>query len=106
MRDIASQTGFHITGAMAVVTKHSVVRKIAAGRPDEADIQQIIHFGSTMQQLISQPADTIRNMKEPELPVMILRKPRNGWYRYPAQKDSKCRDAICSWLYNNITAKR
>lgn len=68
MRDIASNAGFHIIGAMTVVTEHSVVHKIAAGRPDEADIRQINRFGTAMQQLISEPADTIRNMKEPELP--------------------------------------
>lgn len=68
MRDIACNAGFQIIGAMTVVAEHSVVCGVATGRPDEEDIKQIKMFGETMQQLISEPLDVIRDSKEPEIP--------------------------------------
>lgn len=68
MRDIACNAGFQIIGAMTVVAEHSVVCGVATGRPDEEDMKQVKKFGETMQQLISEPLDVIRDSKEPELP--------------------------------------
>lgn len=45
MKNIAIQSGFKILGAAAIVTEHSIVRKVGAGRPNEEDKSVITVFG-------------------------------------------------------------
>lgn len=44
MKTILESCGFNVTGCMAVVTEHSLVRSIAKGRPDMYDIIKIEEF--------------------------------------------------------------
>lgn len=44
MKDVAVQNGFRAIGAAAVVTEHSVIRSIAAGRPDPKDMAFLKDF--------------------------------------------------------------
>lgn len=57
MKNIASQSGFKILGAAAIVTEHSVVRKVGAGRPNEEDISVITEFAKGLK-------NKIENMNE------------------------------------------
>lgn len=53
MRDIAENNGFLPVGAAAVVTEHSVIRSIAAGRPDANDMAFIENFCSELKKKIA-----------------------------------------------------
>ena len=44
MRDIAADRGFFPIAAAAVAAEHNVIRSVAAGRPDEADMEFIKRF--------------------------------------------------------------
>jgi ferredoxin len=52
MKNIASQSGFKILGAAAIVTEHSVVRKVGAGRPNKEDISVITAYGKELKNKI------------------------------------------------------
>lgn len=44
MKDIAESGGFKVIAAVAAVAEHSIVRKFAAGRPDDRDKQLMQNF--------------------------------------------------------------
>lgn len=44
MEDLAEEAGFRVIGAVAAVAEHSIVREVAAGRPDEKDTAQLQEF--------------------------------------------------------------
>lgn len=48
MKNIAGQSGFKIIGAAAIVSEHSVVREIGAGRPNKEDISLLTAFGKEL----------------------------------------------------------
>lgn len=52
MKDIATENGFLPIGASAIVTEHSVIRSIAAGRPDAKDRVFIEEFYSELKKKI------------------------------------------------------
>jgi len=52
MKDIATENGFLPIGASAIVTEHSVIRSIAAGRPDAKDRVFIEEFYSEVKKKI------------------------------------------------------
>ena len=45
MEDAANAAGFQVVAAVAAVAEHSIIRKFAAGRPDEKDAGQLKDFG-------------------------------------------------------------
>jgi len=53
MKDIAENNGFLPVGAAAVVAEHSVIRSIAAGRPDANDFAFIENFCSELKKKIA-----------------------------------------------------
>lgn len=50
MEDLAKASGFRVTAAVAAVAEHSIVRKIAAGRPDAEDQKILEGFGETIRE--------------------------------------------------------
>lgn len=44
LTDILSETGFDVVGAGAFVARHSIFPKVAAARPDDADIESLRQF--------------------------------------------------------------
>lgn len=52
MKDISEENGFLPIGAAAIVTEHSVIRSIAAGRPDAKDRVFIENFYSELKKKI------------------------------------------------------
>lgn len=44
LQDIAEECGFVTVAAMAVVTEHSIYRRLGAGRPDDADMEDLLYF--------------------------------------------------------------
>lgn len=51
LRDIASECGFVSVAAAAFVAEHSIFPKVAAGRPDENDLQIARDFGAKSSQI-------------------------------------------------------
>lgn len=48
LEDLAKAQGFNIIAAISAVAKHSIVNKIAAGRPDADDEMKLALFGKTI----------------------------------------------------------
>lgn len=85
MKDISEENGFFPIGAAAIVTEHSVIRSIAAGRPDAKDRAFIEAFYSEQRKkILSIPSEKIfakltipgkkpyrRYMKLPMVPVAM-----------------------------------
>ncbi len=46
LEDLARTAGFHIIAAVTAVAEHSIVRRIASGRPDAQDRQQMMEFSA------------------------------------------------------------
>lgn len=53
LQDLLTQGGFVCTAAVAAIAEHSVVRGIAAGRPDAADQDILRNFAAQIQQHLS-----------------------------------------------------
>lgn len=64
LEDIAAERGFRPAAAVAAIAEHSVVRNIAAGRPDAADEEKLRGFASEiLAKLSSADAD-----RKPQIP--------------------------------------
>ena len=50
MADYAEKAGFHVIAAVSAVAEHSIVHAYAAGRPHDADCQELAGFGSQILQ--------------------------------------------------------
>lgn len=48
LKDRAEDAGFIVYGAVAAVAEHSIMRKFAAGRPDEKDREELWSFGKEL----------------------------------------------------------
>lgn len=63
LEDAAKQAGFRVIAAVAAVAEHSIVREIAAGRPDTQDVQQLSAFAKQILDKFS-----AGNTTEPAIP--------------------------------------
>lgn len=63
LQDLVKKAGFRVIAAVAAVAEHSIVRKVAAGRPDKQDVHQLLEFAKEIQKKISS-GDTM----EPNIP--------------------------------------
>lgn len=50
LEDLAREAGFQVTAAVAAVAEHSIVRRIAAGRPDAEDRATLEDFGRAIRE--------------------------------------------------------
>jgi ferredoxin len=66
LRDVVSDNGFKVIGAAAVATEHSVFPDIGAGRPDEADAEEIVSFTQRFADLLARADKDC--LVEPSLP--------------------------------------
>ncbi len=48
LQDLAESSGFSVVAGVAAVAEHSIVREIAHGRPDNADLQSLRGMGKTI----------------------------------------------------------
>ena len=63
LEDAAKQAGFRVIAAVAAVAEHSIVRQVAACRPDAQDAQQLFDFAQQIQAKLS-----AENCSEPAIP--------------------------------------
>lgn len=54
LKDRAEEAGFLVYGAVAAVAEHSIMRKFAAGRPDEKDREELQSFGKELKKKLEQ----------------------------------------------------
>ncbi len=54
LNDILSATGFRVVGAGAFAAQHSIFPRVAAGRPDAADIEQLARFGESCRKALAE----------------------------------------------------
>lgn len=53
LQDLLEQAGFHVIAAGAFVAQHSIFTKVAAGRPDERDLEIMAQFGAKCREKLS-----------------------------------------------------
>jgi len=53
LNDILSSAGFRVVGAGAFAAQHSIFPRVAAGRPDDSDTKQLIRFGESCREALS-----------------------------------------------------
>lgn len=71
--DIVTQNGFTVISAAAFIAEHSIMRKVAAGRPDKDDIRKIKSFAVRSANKLSE--------LQPSQPPSTLAIPGNRPYR-------------------------
>ena len=49
LQDTANALGFKVVAAMAIVTEHSIYRRVGQGRPDDADLEDIHYFARAIE---------------------------------------------------------
>ena len=45
LKNLLTQQGFRVIAAVAAIAEHSILRQYAAGRPDAADLAELLNFG-------------------------------------------------------------
>lgn len=53
LEDVSRAAGFEIVAAVAAIAEHSIVREVAAGRPDAADREELANFGTKIAEKIA-----------------------------------------------------
>lgn len=53
LQDVLERSGFRVAAGIAAVAEHSIVHRIASGRPDADDLIKLREFGGALQQLLS-----------------------------------------------------
>lgn len=75
MNDILKEQGFRIGASTALLAEHSMVRSVAAGRPDESDRQEMKGFASKITAKLNDPS-----WEEPQVPGD---RPYRDWKQMP-----------------------
>lgn len=65
LEDAAREAGFVPVAAVAAVAEHSIVRDIAAGRPDAADVQELEGFADRIAARLGEDAPAERELELP-----------------------------------------
>lgn len=55
--DTLRESGFRVVGAAAFIAEHSIVRRVAVGRPDAVDKQIAVDFGRAVLSKLAQPSE-------------------------------------------------
>lgn len=74
--DILEAQGFEVAAAAAVLAEHSMVREVAAGRPDENDRQELFQFGAQILEKLEASGTA-----KPQIPG---NRPYRDWKQMPA----------------------
>lgn len=86
LKDALEGAGFRVAAAGAFVAEHSIIRSIAAGRPDEADRKAARDFGAAVAAKLALPLAEQNPVTVPGNPEY---KPRGGASPHPVA-DEKC----------------
>lgn len=75
LNDCLEEQGFRVAAGTALLAEHSMVREVAAGRPDEQDLEDIRSFASKILTKLDQTS-----WREPEVPG---NRPYRDWKQMP-----------------------
>lgn len=64
-KNALEQNGFRVVAAAAFIAEHSIVRSIAAGRPDENDLRTAERFGASVAEKIVKPLSEQASVQVP-----------------------------------------
>ncbi len=53
LQDLLEGSGFHVVAAGAFIGRHSIFDRVAAGRPDEADLAAMANFGQRCREVLA-----------------------------------------------------
>ena len=88
LKSALEHCGFQVAAAGAFIAEHSIVRSIAAGRPDERDLEIARQFGANIVKKLAVPGD-----------IAAIQVPGNFPYKQfkgmPAQPQAGCACAKC-----------
>lgn len=90
LQDAAKQAGFRVVSAVAAIAEHSVVRQVAAARPDEEDRRRLTEFAKKIRKKLS-GGDT----SEPEIPGSRPYKKRGGGGLVPEAVEGCVQCGLC-----------
>lgn len=90
LQDTAQESGFRVVAAVAAVAEHSIVREVAAGRPDADDAAQLQEFARRIAGKLAAGDDTT-----PEIPGNRPYKKRGGGM-VPAPTRACVRCGLCA----------
>lgn len=54
LRNTLTESGFSVVAAAAFIAEHSIIRSIASGRPDAADLTRCVEFGAAVEAKLAQ----------------------------------------------------
>lgn len=91
MADLAEKQGLKVIAAVTSVTEHSIVRLVAAGRPDAQDVSELASYG---QRLCEKLLAEDRSM--PEIPGSRPYKPLGSMKLVPLPDDSCNHCGLCA----------
>lgn len=90
LEDTARSAGFAIVGAIAAIAEHSIVRKYAAGRPDDADKNVLQMYAQKIKEKLQKGDGSV-----PEIPGSHLYKERSAGGLVPGTDKNCVRCGIC-----------
>lgn len=62
LQDTLEHSGFRVAAGIAAVAEHSIVHRIASGRPDADDLIKLREFGGVLQRLLSTSQDFVLHL--------------------------------------------
>lgn len=65
LQDVLERSGFRVAAGIAAIAEHSIVRSIAAGRPDASDRGELRDFGTRIQHVAASAAGAELSLKLP-----------------------------------------
>ena len=97
LNDLLRQQGFGVAASIAAVAEHSIVRSVAAGRPDDKDCEELRLFGERIAQKLSAGDGRDEGKsEEPEVPGSRPYKEWNGMPGVPCVSDECVGCGLCA----------
>lgn len=91
LSDTAKEAGFRVRAAVAAIAEHSIIRQVAAGRPDEEDEKQLKEMGRRIWQKLA-----AKEEREPLLPGNRPYKKRGSGGMAPGADESCTCCGLCA----------
>lgn len=92
LKNTLEESGFQVAAAAAFVAEHSIIRSIASGRPDEADIRTAKKFGADILEKIN----GAQNISPVTVPGNVPYRAVNAPSAWPAADDACNRCGACA----------
>ncbi len=91
LQEAARQAGFRDIAAVAAVAEHSIIRQVAAGRPDEADAKTLQDMAAQILEKLNTGSDS-----EPQVPGKVPEKQGMSAGMAPKTSDACTKCGLCA----------